>query len=462
MTWLGAARRFWSGLAVLLALGWTVPAWAQLSPEMQAWQTRKSVRSMTTMPAAGLGAPGGPATAAGAVQAGQAGQAGAAGGAVQAGTAGQAKPVTLTPPAAATGVKRPTGVAKSRALQDEDRLAGPQGGGPGGGMAQAPMLPADAQGQQDAVRDGEARKRRIVIRPAACVVGPKVLLGEIADPVPGADPARFAELAKKALWLAPKPGRPLSIQKIQLKELLQEHLGEEAALCDLPRQLLLQTGGRVFLENELGRIVDDFLAPRLASLASTVTVAGDGGATVEKRDLRLPPYVFLTDAGDALFIEAVTEIKPGRVGLKFLAKTAEGRIYRQAAAALFLDVWGTVPVTAIPVNTGAILTPEAVTFERKNLAFLKGKLWDGKGGPYRVKRALGVGQTLSEDLIEAPPLVAKGARVTLIFEGENIRLQAPAEALADARAGEKIQVKNLLSQKEIVALVRDAQTVVVK
>jgi flagella basal body P-ring formation protein FlgA len=59
------------------------------------------------------------------------------------------------------------------------------------------------------------------------------------------------------------------------------------------------------------------------------------------------------------------------------------------------------------------------------------------------------------------PLIAQGSRVSLVFEGPSIRLEVPAEALEDGRTGRSIMVRNLQSDKEILARVKDKNTVVV-
>jgi flagella basal body P-ring formation protein FlgA len=102
-----------------------------------------------------------------------------------------------------------------------------------------------------------------------------------------------------------------------------------------------------------------------------------------------------------------------------------------------------------------------VTFKRKNLAFHQ-NAWDGSGGPWRVAKSVGTDQVITVDSVEPVPVIAKGGQVNLVYEGNNIRLSVKAVALADAGVGQKVQVRNVQSNRKIVGTVQDADTVIVR
>ena len=60
------------------------------------------------------------------------------------------------------------------------------------------------------------------------------------------------------------------------------------------------------------------------------------------------------------------------------------------------------------------------------------------------------------------PLILRGEQVRLLYQGRTVRLTLMAEAVSDGAAGGKITVKNPGSAREIVGIVRDKNTVVVR
>jgi flagella basal body P-ring formation protein FlgA len=129
---------------------------------------------------------------------------------------------------------------------------------------------------------------------------------------------------------------------------------------------------------------------------------------------------------------------------------------------VFLDVWQMVPCASRPLNPGAALEPEDVTFQRKNLAYLREAPWDGSGGPWQVRSPVGMNQVIYASSLRPLPAVRKGDLVLLVYEGELIRLQIQAQVLADGAIGETIPVRNLQNNNEVLARVRDFETVVVR
>jgi flagella basal body P-ring formation protein FlgA len=102
-----------------------------------------------------------------------------------------------------------------------------------------------------------------------------------------------------------------------------------------------------------------------------------------------------------------------------------------------------------------------IQFKRKNLAHNQ-NAWDGTGGPWRMVRSIGVDQAITMSDIDPGPVIARGDKVRLVFEGQNLRLNVKVEALADGGVGQAIEVRNLQSKRKILATVRDSSTVVVR
>lgn len=297
----------------------------------------------------------------------------------------------------------------------------------------------------------EAADWRIRVKTAACVKGQRVLLGEIAEAVGETPKGLWDKLARLELWSAPRQGRVVTLTRDELGRLLKNHLGEVAQRCVLPVQLQVQGGGVVFDSQALSREVVAFLTQRTSRL--------EGEA--ELKDVQVPPALFLQAELDTLEIVLAGEIRPGRVPLLLLTKGPDGRILSRAAASVFMNLWRAVPCAARPINRNEPLTPERVTFQRKNLAYAD-NAWDGKGGPFRVLRSVPTGQPITMDNLEPLPLVVKGEKILLVYQGKGLHLAVKALALADGGMGSSVAVRNLQSNKVVLATVVDKDTVVVR
>ena len=291
---------------------------------------------------------------------------------------------------------------------------------------------------------GDSDVWRLRIREAAAVQGDMVRLGDIADPLGGLSRERWEELAARPLWPAPPaPGRPLQINRQRLEEL--------AASCILPASLVIQRGGAVYLEPDLRALVIRALTPQINLLG------GHGDLT----DFRLPAYAFTAHEGQSIELERGV-VAPGRIGLRFAVKELDGTARRRFTGSVFLNLWMDVPCAAVPLNRGDAVSPDRVTFRSENLAYTRGAIWDGKGGPWQAKRAIGVGEAILADDLAPLAAIHRGDRVTLVYRRGNVEMRTMVEALEEGGPGDTIAVRNLSSKKQVYATVRDADTVETK
>ena len=286
----------------------------------------------------------------------------------------------------------------------------------------------------------------------AAVPGERVTLQDIAEPTRLCTAEEWAGLSLVPLWPAPARGAQVRLSREQLRGLLEKYLGPASRKCRLPDQILLRGAAGVVHEAVLANRAAKFLTGR----------AADWGGEAKVRDLRLPPYIFIDAPGDRVECTAASGIDPGFNSLRFQVVDPAGKVVRSIGASGVLDVWKAVPVASRPLNRMETLAPGDVTFARKNLAYLRHRVWDGQGGSWRVKTPVGRGQVIYESSLEPKPVVAQGEAVTLVFEGDNIVLRVPARALQDANHGETITVQNLQSNRKVYARVRDSGTVVVR
>lgn len=291
-----------------------------------------------------------------------------------------------------------------------------------------------------------------VLRSEACVKGPVVLLGEIADPVNNIARSQWKTLSGTKLWkAATRAGRPVTIDRDRLRKVLKYYVGDMVGNLVLPSQMTVQTGGRVISGKELTSRVVAFLTPRAKAM----------GGEVEFKNLRLPQHIFFPNTYDKLVIGADNTLKPGHNQIKLHGVSPDGKILSRRAGAVFLNVWKAVPVAAKPMNRFERVTREKISFRRVNLAY-KPEVWDGTGGPWRMIRTLGRGQVFTLSHLGQVPLIEEGEMVYLKYIGRRVQLTIKARALGEAGLGQQVAVRNLQSKKTIVATVIGDNTVVVR
>lgn len=288
-----------------------------------------------------------------------------------------------------------------------------------------------------------ANEWRIRVKSAVCVHEPVVLLEHIAEPVGNYDQARWKHLGKTKLWRASeRQGNPVVVPRAKLDSILQYYLGDDASRCVLPLKMTIQTGGRVVDGQALKNRVVEFLTHGSRSL----------GEDVEFSNFVMPDNFFLQNSYDTLELGLPGGMKAGTTRFVLQAKTPDGKVTRTKTGSVFVSVWKTVPCAARPVNRFERLTPDKITFIKKNVAYTTG-VWDGKEGAWRVKRPVGTGEPFLESNLEPMPMVVKGDVITLVYRKKHMQLSTKAKALDDAHLGQNITVRNLQSKRIIAATV---------
>ena len=298
---------------------------------------------------------------------------------------------------------------------------------------------------------GASEPWRIRFLEAAIVQGDTVRLGEVAVPLGNMPAEIWAKLSQRELWPSPHEGRPMNMTRPRLQEAVMRTMQDLAPYCLFPGSMALQRGGVLIGKEAIQLLVQSELTPYLASLP------GEASLT----DFRLPQFVFMAHSGQRLSLEPLRKVAPGRLSLRLLVREMDGSVTQRLTGSVFADCWAEVPSTTMILNRDDLLEHSKITFRRVNLATLRGEPWDGRGGPWRVTRPIGVGQVIYQTDIASVPTVRRGSIVTLLYEGSTVRLTTQAEALADGAAGESIPLRNLQSRREVFGMIRDATTVII-
>ncbi|KHK02159.1 flagellar basal body P-ring formation chaperone FlgA [Desulfovibrio sp. TomC] len=294
---------------------------------------------------------------------------------------------------------------------------------------------------------------RLAVRDVATAAGERVLLSEIAEPQGDFPADAWATLGATPLWYAPETvGRQAVIPSAKVLEGLRYYLRDAPVEFSLPTQLTLGRGGRVVAAPALRTMAVETLTPKVSAL-------GDEARLVS---VTAPDHLFVDD--QATVGIDVSEITPGKTAFRYVVTGPGARILQQVPAEAVVEHVARVPVAikSILPKDGAAVEQIAFVYERRNMAGIKGRVFDPANGQWRARRGVGPGQIIMADDMEQMPLILRGDQVKLIYEGRKVRLTMLAEAVTDGAPGGKITVKNSKNSKEITGVVRDNTTVVIQ
>ncbi len=295
---------------------------------------------------------------------------------------------------------------------------------------------------------------RLAVKEAACAAGERVLLNEIAEPQGEFPRDAWATLGATPLWYSPETvGRQVVIPSGKLYEGLRYYLRDAPVEFALPNQMILMRGGRVVSADDLRAMAVEALTPKVEALGSDAKLVS----------VNVPDHLFVEDRAEGVSVE-VGEVGPGKLPFRFVVAAPEGKVIRKVPAEASVEQWARVPVALKPLNPrdGAVTEQSGYILERRNLAAIRGRVWEPGDKQWRVRRGVGQGQVIMADDMEPMPLILRGEQVRLLYEGRSIRLSLQAEAVTDGAAGGKITVKNPGSARDVVGVVRDKNTVVVR
>ena len=125
--------------------------------------------------------------------------------------------------------------------------------------------------------------------------------------------------------------------------------------------------------------------------------------------------------------------------------------------------FGPVAILKHRVDRHHIVSQEDIKVVRRETTFLPRDIVRSpkEAIGLRTKGIIGAGTVLRKGLLEEPPVVHRGDRVTMRVVLPGVLAEAEGEAREDGRIGEIISVRNVRSGKVVMGRVVDERTVVV-
>jgi len=210
-----------------------------------------------------------------------------------------------------------------------------------------------------------------------------------------------------------------------------------------------------------GQAADTISPPELAALKNIFNEAVLKDSPWPREDVLIDnfsvrPLTMTLPAGafDYRITQKPSDVRPGKKNVT-AAILQEGVEQGQVKMSGDLRLFGTVVSTIKRLNRNDIITDDDITAKRQDISLLDGGLvQDPKQAVgQKLKLSLPAGAILYAQALDAPTLVNRGERVTIMAKSKAIKITAPGEARNSGALGEMVRVKNLMSRREIHARV---------
>ena len=213
-----------------------------------------------------------------------------------------------------------------------------------------------------------------------------------------------------------------------------------------------------------GQTAERLAPPELAALKNIFSEVVLKDSPWPREDLRIDNFsvrplamALPTGAFDYRITRKPNDPRPGKKQVT-AAILQDGKEQGQVKMSGELKLFGTVVNTTKRLNRNEIIGSADITAKRQDISMLDGGLIKDpeQAVGQKLKISLPAGAILYAQAIDAPPLVNRGERVTIMAKSQAIQITAPGEARNSGALGEIIRVKNLTSRREIQARVLDA------
>lgn len=212
-------------------------------------------------------------------------------------------------------------------------------------------------------------------------------------------------------------------------------------------------GWTVVPEARVREVLQGFVRQKTESLGIDARVRKVGYSG----DLALPP-------GEAAYEVVAPQGWEGYgpVSLALIVRI-DDRVVKNIPVQVDVEALADVVVAARQLNGGETLREGDVALQRREITTTGARfcrnIRDAVGK--RVRMAVRANAPLRADYLEKPTLVKSGQMVNMVAENDLVRATARGRARSSGGEGDVVMVQNLVTQREMPALVVDANTVAV-
>ncbi len=139
----------------------------------------------------------------------------------------------------------------------------------------------------------------------------------------------------------------------------------------------------------------------------------------------------------------------------------DGKLKKDFSLKIRVSTVQNVVVTAQYTGRQHIFEPENVELQRRETTKVRGVTFTSIDDVLglRTKRIVMAGEILTQNVLEEPPLIPNGAKITIQFNNGGVEVEMPGKARQDGYLGKKVLVKCTANNRSYNAKVVNAKTV---
>lgn len=280
--------------------------------------------------------------------------------------------------------------------------------------------------------------------------GQKLQLGEIAEIEA---PKKFKQKMETInLGQSPLPGYTRVLKRDYILSALERAgFNLSRITYQIPKQIRVTTPHQVLDTDRLTEKVRNYIQQNLSAEAEDIEIELQN----LDREVRLPV--------------GGVELQIGNLNTKrILGRTAvpvniyvDGKLAKKKYIQAQVTAYQRVLVAQESIKRRQSLAENQFKWEKRPLVKLHSQPFTDVDSiqNYRLERSINTGQILTRNLIEIPPLVKRRDRVKIIAVVGRVRVSTAGVALESGTEGEHIKVRNIKSNREIMAKVIGKKTV---
>lgn len=293
----------------------------------------------------------------------------------------------------------------------------------------------------------------VSVKEEAWIKGEKVYLKDIAA-IKG--PAHIREgLAAIYLGYTPAPAKQKTLKGswIESKIRSRKFLPADAALR-IPESVVIGRTWQSIQEKRFLSIFNRYVASQLKTRGADFRVSRFkviGNGSLPEGEINLKPI----GQADARIL--------GHESLTAIVRV-DGKIERRVVLSGWVDRFEDVVCTTRSLTRSRIITEDDVSTTRRNISRLPHNVLTSTQDVIgkRLKQTVKGDTALLANMVEEPPVIKRGDRVTIVAESSTLLVTALGVAQTKGGIGDQIRVRNCMNKKEIIARIVNASTVKVK
>jgi flagella basal body P-ring formation protein FlgA len=292
---------------------------------------------------------------------------------------------------------------------------------------------------------------RVEIPQKVWVVQPRIYLKDIATINA---PAHLSEKVSSIyLTYAPKPGKSKHVKGDWIDSRIRALTFYDQIHLSVPEKVEIIRASQIITQEDYLNYFSDYIAkhigPNVRFEISRFQVKGDTPLPVGQLTVNIQHQTSVDLRGHVSLTVSIL---------------VNNQFVQRVGISGWIDRFEDIVCASRPLERNHLIQPKDVQLNTRNVSKIKDtyytRIEDAIGK--QIKRKAGNGEIIYFSMIETPPLIYKGDKVTIIAESQALLIKTTGIALSDGYAGEQIRVKNTMSNKVIQANVVDHSTVKVQ